>query len=194
MFFKNVLLAIVFGSFSHCIYGEVKDDSLEKAVSLLMSTDTFYGVYIDTDRKLSPGAWAYSKINSSPDRESYFNQIYQKGKLPGKIYALIGLFPTKKDYVHEEINKLLKEYRTVETHMGSSIEPEDDLSFILKNPHPDTIRLSGNIATVALWTKCPTYNGNGFFVDVYGGAYTDLFNEVILPICSGNSFSSNTTP
>ena len=107
--------------------------------------------------------------------------IYQHAELPGKVYALIGLWRERNDFVIKQIELLLQNHKTIHTHINSLIEPDDSLSNILKNNSILTVRLSDTVNSLHDWLAL-SRNQNGFYLDVFGGGYTEVFDDVVKDI------------
>jgi len=151
----------------------------QKALEVLSSTDVFADPYVGFAGSPSREACAFRTILDQPDADRLFRRLLARAHLPGRLYALCGLYFTD----HDRFLRVIQPYRespdSVATFQGCFYGREG-VAKLVESSHPRAIRLRDPTETTAEWlerNKDPS-GSQDFVFDILGGGWPARFKEM----------------
>src|SRR5262249_40569585 len=151
----------------------------EQAIEILSHTDQFADAYVGFAGSPSPEACAFRAVLDQPDADRLFKQLLAKAHLPGRLYALCGLYFTD----HEAFAKEIQPYRSSRDSVAifqGCIMSRAKVASLVESKDPRAVRLKDPSETMQEWLRRTREAGGSqnYILDILGGGWSDRFKEM----------------
>ena len=84
--------------------------SREQALTILLTTNTYAGPLVGGGANRSPQSSAFAALANQPDAQAAFRELYRRGQIAGKLYALAAFreYVTREEMSRAQFDELAK--------------------------------------------------------------------------------------
>jgi hypothetical protein len=120
---------------------------------------------------------AYRELLKQPQADVAFKNLLKEATLPGRLYALCGVYYTD----HSFFLTVIEEYKNSSDYVGimfGCLGGNIPVSEIVESKAPNVVRLSSPKQPISEWlSKNRAGAKEGYFLDIVGGGYPSAFNK-----------------
>lgn len=151
----------------------------ERAIEILMDTETFASTVVGEGGRASDQARAFARVFKEEDADALFKDLLQRAKLPGQLYALCGLYYTD----HEHFLETLEDYHDRNDGvltMWGCIGETKSVAEIIESSSAVAVRLQTPDENTDEWVaRNKDGISGGIELDFVGGGYPALFRQFV---------------